>query len=367
MRILFYLKSKDFTYGGPAYVCQSIRSFFIKYNLVNNFEIEIKDDSDYKNLTSKALEREICNYDLVSIHGIWSFKNSLIAKICRKMFIPYTISLHGMLDPWSWKKNFFFKLLFYLFYLRKDFKYSSSLHCLNKFEFNLTKKFLKNNNVYIFENLLDDSAYKIDEKLLKKKSKGEVKVLYFGRITEKKGLDKFINSIKKNDKNFLLNIVGPANTKEDQEYLLKLKKLTQKFDLKKKVLFHNAISQNEKKSDIINSSDFFLLPSMAEGDSVALKESVLHGLPLLITKNCKFEVEHKNKIFGYYLEDDFSNVNKIIETIINMDEINHHRMRLNAIEFSKKFKINQKKIGELFELYENIIRSKNNKKIHRVS
>ncbi len=367
MRILLYLKSKDFTYGGPAYVCQSTKSFFIKYKLVNNFQIEIKDDNDYKNLTRKALEKEISNYDIVSIHGIWSFKNSLLAKTCRKMFIPYTISLHGMLDPWSWKKNLFFKFLFYLFYLRKDFKYASSIHCLNKFEFNLTKKYLKKNNVYIFENLLDDSAYRISEKLLKKKPKGEVKILYFGRITEKKGLDKFITAIKKNDKNFLLNIVGPANTKEDKEYLLKLKKLTQKFNLNKKIIFSNPVSQNEKKSDIINSSDFFLLPSMAEGDSVALKESVLHGLPLLITKNCKFEVEYNNKIFGYYLKDDFSNANKVIETIINMGEINHFSMRLNAIKFSEKFKINQKKISELFELYENITRSKNNKNINRVS
>ena len=108
MKILLYLKSKDFTYGGPAYVCESIKNFFCKYNLINEKKIIIKDDNDFGLLSKYEIDLEISKYDLVSIHGIWSLKNSLVAKTCRKLFIPYTICLHGMLDPWSWKKNFFF-------------------------------------------------------------------------------------------------------------------------------------------------------------------------------------------------------------------------------------------------------------------
>ena len=367
MKILLYLKSKDFTYGGPAYVCESLRNFFKKYDLLKDFEIEIKDDNAFNNLSKNKLSKEISKYDLVSIHGIWSFRNSFIAKICRKNFIPYTICLHGMLDPWSWRKNFFFKFVFYLFYLKKDFQYASSIHCLNRFEFELTKKYLKNNNVFIFENLLDDTSYDIKNQSFKRKKQGVLQILYLGRVTGKKGLDKFISAISHIDKKFLLKIVGPANTNEDRAYLLKLKKLTKDLKLEDKIKFFEPIKENLKKSEIINESDFFLLPSMAEGDSVALKESVLHGLPLIITKNCKFEIEYNNMKFGYYLNDDFSNVENIIKTVIAMNENEHNLLRKNALNFSEKFKISKNKIYILFEIYENIIRSKINKNILKVT
>ena len=366
MKILLYLKSKDFTYGGPAYVCWSIKNFLYKYNLINENNITIKDDYDFGLLSKYEIDLEISKYDLVSIHGIWSFKNSLVAKTCRKLFIPYTICLHGMLDPWSWKKNLFFKFLFYKFFLKKDFDYASSIHCLNKFEFELIKKYLKNSYVFIFENLLDVSLYKIQDQVFKKKNSGKLEMLYFGRITKKKGLDKFIKAISKTNKNYLLKIVGPANTKEDIDYLSKIKKITKDLQLEKKIKFYEPIKENLKKSELINESDFFLLPSMAEGDSVALKESVLHGLPLIITKNCKFEIEYNNLKFGYYLDDNFSNVKRIIERIIDMKENEHLILRKNALKYSERFKINKTRIFVLYKIYEDIIRSKINQKTLKV-
>ena len=225
---------------------------------------------------------------------------------------------------------------------------------------------MKNNNVFIYENLLDDKSYDIKNKIFKSKKPDQVQILYLGRITEKKGLDKFISAIKNIDKNFLLKIVGPSNTSEDREYLLKLKKITKGLKLEHKIKFFEPVKENLKKSEIINESDFFVLPSMAEGDSVALKESVLHGLPLIITKNCKFEIQHNNMKFGYYLNDDFSNIEKIIETVIAMNENEHMMLRKNALNYSEKFKISRSKIYILYEIYENIIRSKFNRKILKV-
>ena len=62
-------------------------------------------------------------------------------------------------------------------------------------------------------------------------------------ITEKKGLDKFISAIKHIDKIFLLKIVGPSNTSEDREYLLKLKKITKKLKLSIKLNFLNLLKK----------------------------------------------------------------------------------------------------------------------------
>ena len=37
------------------------QNFFKKYNLLNDFEIEIKDDNEFKNLSKNELSKEISN------------------------------------------------------------------------------------------------------------------------------------------------------------------------------------------------------------------------------------------------------------------------------------------------------------------
>lgn len=365
MKILLYLKSKDYTYGGPAHVCRTFK-FLLEKKQNTNLSISIWDDNDIKSLNNNELEDKISDYDLVSIHGIWSFKNSKIAKICRKCLVPYVISLHGMLDPWSWKKNFFFKIIFFYFFLKKDFKYASLVHCLNIFELDLAKKFLQNKNICIFENLLDHKNYILNHKFYNQKKIGDLQLLYFGRITKKKGLEKFLNSISTVKKKFVLKIVGPANTKEDIKYLNKLKFLTNKLGLNSRVKFYDPISQDKEKSKIINEANIFVLPSLQEGDSVALKESVLHGLPLLITKDCKFNVSFDNKQFGYYLDNKLSNAKEIIEELIDMDDIKYKKLSDNAVEYSENFKITNEKINLLNSIFEDIIRSKKNYNFKRI-
>ena len=359
MKILLYIKSKDYTYGGPAYVCKIFRSL-LSNNLTDNVEIDINDDQDIKNLTKKELINKISQYDLVSIHGIWSLNNSLIAKICRKCFIPYVISLHGMLDPWSWKKNFFFKIIYFLLFLKKDLKYASSIHCLNSFELELTKKFLKKKSIFIFENLLETENYTFDPDILKKKISGKLDILYFSRITKKKGLDKFLKAISGLKKDFFIKIIGPTNTIEDKKYLTELKKLVYELKLNEKVKFYDAVGDNYQKSMTLKGADLFILPSAQEGDSIALKESIHHGLPLLITRDCKFEVSYNNKNFGYFLNEDFSNAKEILERLIDMDNNSYKQLKKNAINYSKQFLLNDKKKDELNLIFENIVRSKNN-------
>tara|TARA_B100000795_G_scaffold266341_1_gene249389 strand:+ start:1628 stop:2728 length:1101 start_codon:yes stop_codon:yes gene_type:complete len=359
MKILLFIKSKDYTYGGPAYVCKIFKSLLTN-NTTNNIEIDINDDQDIKLLNKQELINKISQYDLVSIHGIWSLKNSLIAKICRKCLIPYVITLHGMLDPWSWKKNFFFKIIYFLIFLKKDLKYASSIHCLNNFELELTKKFLKKKNIFIFENLLETKNYTFDPDTLKKKISGKLDILYFSRITKKKGLEKFLKVITGIKKDFFIKIIGPTNTSEDKKYLAELKKLTYELKLNENVKFYDAVGNNYQKSMTLSGSDLFILPSSQEGDSIALKESILHGLPLLITRNCKFEVSYDNKTFGYYLNEDFSNAKEILDRLIDMDNNSYEQLKKNAITYSKQFLLNDKKKNELNLIFENIIRSKDN-------
>ena len=359
MKILLFVKSKYYTYGGPAYVCKIFKSLLTN-NIKKNIEVDINDEKDIKLLNQKELINKISQYDLVSIHGIWSLKNSLIAKICRKCLIPYIISLHGMLDPWSWKKNFFFKVIYYLTFLKKDLKYASSVHCLNNFELELTKKFLKKKNIFIFENVLENKNYTFDPGRLKKKISGKLDILYFSRITKKKGLEKFLKVISGVKKDFFIKIIGPSNTSEDQKYLKKLKELTYELKLTENVKFYDAVGNNYKKSMTLSSADLFILPSSQEGDPIVLKESIFHGVPLLITRNCKFEVSYNNKIFGYFLNEDFSNAKKILERLIDMDNKSYEQLKKNAITYSKKFLSNDKKTNELNLIFENIIRSKDN-------
>ena len=68
---------------------------------------------------------------------------------------------------------------------------------------------------------------------------------------------------------------------------------------------------NEKKK-LFSECDIFILPSEDEADSVAIKEALSAGLPVIISKNCKFQIKEKetkqfvkiidNKYIGQYVD-----------------------------------------------------------------
>ena len=70
----------------------------------------------------------------------------------------------------------------------------------------------------------------------------------------------------------------------------------------------------KKKNKLFSENDFLILPSYDEADSMVLKEAISFGLPIIITKECKFVDVEKEKI-GFFIN---HNPHEIYEKLLNI-------------------------------------------------
>jgi glycosyltransferase involved in cell wall biosynthesis len=93
---------------------------------------------------------------------------------------------------------------------------------------------------------------------------------------------KSFHQLLKMDRNCTLVIIG-----NDDGYLRELQHLVQRYKIADAVIFPGVLYGKEK-CEVFADTDIFVYPSPTEGFSIAILEAGAAGLPLVITKGCKF-------------------------------------------------------------------------------
>jgi glycosyltransferase involved in cell wall biosynthesis len=104
-----------------------------------------------------------------------------------------------------------------------------------------------------------------------------LQLICVSRLIERKGIKYLLQAIGelKHEK-IRLTIVGDGNQ------LLELKNLTSKLNIEDKVVFKGYLDHS-KLAETYQESDIFVLPSLNEGMSNSLLESLAAGLPVVVT------------------------------------------------------------------------------------
>jgi len=289
MRRLIKLKKilsityKSRSSGGPYQVSDDYKNFLNKRDFfIKNVELDNKFILKYF-FSKKKVKKYFDQFDLIHVHKFFAISSILVLRIAESLSIPTIVTLHGNLNSWSMKKSYF-KKLFYIYFFSKILDSVYLVHHLNSYEKISSSKYIKSNRFehLILPNCLDISKYSL------LKTEGSIfKVLFFGRIDKKKNflqiLD-FANLFKKNNINNIKFIfVGPSTNYNLNQLKDKIKKLR----LEKFVELRNEIETMEEKNSMFTEVDVFILPSSDEADSVAIKESIASGTPVVISNQCK--------------------------------------------------------------------------------
>lgn len=108
---------------------------------------------------------------------------------------------------------------------------------------------------------------------------GKIRILYVGRLTASKGVDRLIVSLTKLEKNLSARIhVDIVGSGEDEP---KLCQLCHRHKLDELVTFHGFI-EHSKIDSFYKAADIFLFPSFVEGFSLALLEAMSYGLACVV-------------------------------------------------------------------------------------
>jgi glycosyltransferase involved in cell wall biosynthesis len=297
MRIIHILPTRAKEYGGPISVAEAMAEEANKKGLECSVYPPIKLQKFPFGLI--YLYREIKKADIVHMHGLWNINCTLAAFLSQAFNKPYIVTPHGMLDKWALRQSKFKKWIYGHLIEMRNLRLAATLHFLNDEEKNEAGGYGVNfRNSLVLPNGIDPALYKFlpDKSILTDKHpeiKNKITALYLGRLHPKKGCNLIIPALAevlKSNPNIHLLIAGP----DQNGYQSKLLEQVKMLNLISNVTFLGMVS-GVYKLQVFSSADFFILPSHQEGDSIAVKEAMACGLPVIITPACHFnEVKSLN-------------------------------------------------------------------------
>jgi glycosyltransferase involved in cell wall biosynthesis len=76
----------------------------------------------------RALREAIRGASIVHVHGLWEEIQHKAARVARRLGVPYLITPHGMLDPWSLRQRSLKKRLYLRLRLRRNLEGAAAIH-----------------------------------------------------------------------------------------------------------------------------------------------------------------------------------------------------------------------------------------------
>lgn len=228
--------------------------------------------------------------DLLHLHGIWEPLLPTVARAARQLGLPYVITPHGMLDPWSlaqkkWKKKVALALAY-----RRMLDGAAALHLLNADEQRLLTPLALRTPGAVIPNgiFLDELDPPPDPSLFQSRlngPRGRPYILFLSRLHYKKGLDLLADAFAElaaEHPGIDLVVAGPDGG-EAQRFSQQIEKL----GLADRTRMTGPLYGAEKWSALVGAS-VFCLPSRQEGFSVAILEALACRVPVVVSESCHF-------------------------------------------------------------------------------
>lgn len=233
-------------------------------------------------LSKKEINKGFSKLDANLFHGngLWQFPVHYMAKNALKKNIPYIISTHGMLEPWSLGQSKLKKKLAMLLFQHKDLKKATCLHATGQMEVDSIRKLGYTNPIANIPNGIQIKDFP-QKTYLKKNSKR--KILFLSRIHPKKGIELLITAWKSIDSNlkkdWCIDIAGNG----EQSYLDTLNQIIEREGLSQEIKIIGP-KFGQDKIETYHSADVFVLPTHSENFGIVVAEALSCGVPVITTK-----------------------------------------------------------------------------------
>ena len=225
--------------------------------------------------------------DLVHTHGLWTYLSIATLRWSERGMKPYVVSPHGMLDPWALRNSQWKKRIASFLFERRHLKGAACLHAINRPEAVAMRNFGLKNPICVIPNGVEipDSTSKLQPPKWGNEFEPDRKVLlYLGRLHPKKGLPTLLRSwreaISKNG-DWILVIAGWDQAGHRSE----LEQLVAQLGISDSVKFVGPLFGAQRDA-AYQSANAFVLPSLSEGQPLAVLEAWSHALPVIMTREC---------------------------------------------------------------------------------
>ncbi len=232
---------------------------------------------------NRALDATVAGFDLVHIHYVWVWPTVAAAAAARKHGVPYVLAPRGMLvADLIRRKSTLAKRLWLALLARRDVERAAALHVTSEAEADSLRELgLSLPRVEIIENGIEapaDRTPALDAPPANAAASARPYLLFLGRISWKKGLDRLLRA--------LVHIEG-ADLKiagyDENGHSAELKRLACELGVEARVEFVGP-AEDEAKWKLLREARVFVLSSYNENFGMAVLEAMAAGCPVVVSE-----------------------------------------------------------------------------------
>lgn len=293
LRIIHYIPSIDRMAGGTSTYMQVLGKELGKMAevhiithisehplLIDNCKIHyvpsyVPFNGNFRNEVNSLFD--VIKPDLVHINCCWMPACALVQKIAQKHNLKVVLTPHGMLEPWIIKRHYWtHKLPALLLYQKSAIEKADCLQATAESEKQNLLQLGYNSNIKIVKLGID--AERITIKTSWKKTK---QLLFLSRVHVKKGINYLIEAadiLREELQGYKILVAGEGNA----DYVTSLKQQIMDKGLQDIIQLIGGV-YGDKKWELFQASDFFVLPTHSENFGLAIAESLASGTPVITT------------------------------------------------------------------------------------
>jgi glycosyltransferase involved in cell wall biosynthesis len=272
---------------------------------VTYFKRLTKDHSHFSPALLIKVWKDVRRFDVVHIHAWWNLVSVLSCCIAVIRGVPVLLSPRGTLSAYSFSnKNSLPKKIIHSL-LGKSLLKRSYIHVTSQREKAAIEAIIVPKKIINIPNFIALSENVPEAE----KSGGLLRLLFFSRIEEKKGLDILLRALALVTIPYHLTIAGDG----EQEYIKKLKAIAAENNLSEQISWIGF--QGTNKFDLLARHDLMILPSYDENFGNVVIESLSVGTAVLVTSYVGLADYVSEKDLGWVCELNESDISNYINHI----------------------------------------------------
>lgn len=225
------------------------------------------------------------NCQLFHGNGLWQYPVNLMVKSALKRNIPYIISVHGMLEPWSLAQGKIKKKLALSLFQYNDLKRAACIHATSLQEVENIRKIGFKNPIAMIPNGVNLDEFPSVEI---KKLNTPKKILFLSRIHIKKGIENLIEAWHDIDAEkrieWKIEIVGHG----EESYIESLRENIISKNLSSQIVIRKPVFGTEKIK-LLREASVFVLPTFSENFGIVVAEALACYTPVITTKGTPWQ------------------------------------------------------------------------------
>jgi glycosyltransferase involved in cell wall biosynthesis len=241
----------------------------------------------------RAIEPLVRESDAVHLHACWTTANNQLARMSRRLSVPYVLSVHGMLDDWCMSQKTPKKKIYLALGGRATLERAALVHCTAGAELEQSRKWYPRGTGVVVPLIFDLEPYRelpgpdLADGAFGPAGTGDIDVkvpvvLFLSRIHMKKGVDVLIRTaseLKTRGTKCRTLIAGTGDAPYEQE----MRGLVKELGLDDEVRFVGLVT-GDKKVSLYERADVFALPTSQENFGFVFPESLACKTPVVTTR-----------------------------------------------------------------------------------